>query len=98
MQHEDAEHFAATWAHTVTSRGSFANLLAPGIDPAPFEERTAEVHARLGPLTVTVDDIVCEGERIAWRWTLRAASATLTGVNFQRLKEGRLVEHWTLSK
>lgn len=96
MDHRDAEQFAAAWADTVTRGGTFAELLGPGVDPAPFEERTNALRARVGPVVVSVDEVVCEGDRVAWRWTLRAGTTTMTGVNFQRLASGRLLEHWTL--
>lgn len=76
---------------------SFAELLGTGVDAAPFDARAAAVRARLGAVVVTVDELVCEGERIAWRWTLRAGAVSIRGVNFQRVVEGRLLEHWTLT-
>jgi hypothetical protein len=96
MEERDAVQFAVAWAETVTHGHSFAALLGPGIDPAPFDERAAALRARLGALTVSVDEVVVQGDRIAWRWTVRAGSTTVSGVNFQRLEKGRLAEHWTL--
>jgi predicted ester cyclase len=56
-----------------------------------------------------VDDLVVEGDSIAWRWTLTGKhvgpfaglaatgkTAALRGVNFQRIANGRVAEHWTL--
>ena len=97
MSKSEMERFAARWASTVTHGGSFAPLVAEGVDTTPFEERATAVRERLGPLEVTVDEVVCEGDRIAWRWTLRAGETTMKGVNFQRIVGGRLVEHWTLT-
>lgn len=97
MEHRDAEQFAAAWAAAVTNGGTFTDLLDPGVDPSPFQQRADALRARLGPMVVTVDEVLCEGDRIAWRWSLRAGTTTVTGVNFQRLAERRLVEHWTLA-
>jgi hypothetical protein len=97
MRRQEAERFATEWADTVTRGGRFTELVAPGVDPTPFEERADTLRRRLGPLVVSVDEVVCEGDRVAWRWTLRAGSTTVTGVNFQRLADRRLLEHWTLA-
>ncbi len=96
MEHREAEQFAASWADAVTNGGTFADLLGPGLDPSLFQERADALRARVGPLVVGVDEVLCQGDRIAWRWSLRAGATTVTGVNFQRLAGGRLVEHWTL--
>ncbi len=91
------ELFAAKWASAVSQGGSFAELLGDGVDPMPFETRAAAVRERLGAVVVTVDEVVCEDDRVAWRWTLRAGATTMRGVNFQRIVRGRVVEHWTLT-
>ena len=57
-----------------------------------------------------VDDLVVEGDRLAWRWTFEGThtgpfagvapthkQVVLRGVNLQTLKEGKVVEHWTLA-
>jgi predicted ester cyclase len=54
-------------------------------------------------------DLLIDGDRIAWRWALTGTHVgpfagigptgrpvTLYGVNFQRLKDDRVIEHWTL--
>jgi hypothetical protein len=99
MNRHDLEQFAARWADAVSQGKGFETLLGPSIDPAPFIERAAVVRARLGPLEVRVDAFVCDGDQIAWRWTLRASAGerVVRGVNFQRLDEGRVVEHWTMT-
>jgi steroid delta-isomerase-like uncharacterized protein len=75
-----------------------------------FKTRARVVTAAFANRHLTVDDLVIEGERIAWRWTLTGTHAgalldipptgkavTLRGVNFQRVRDGRVVEHWTLA-
>lgn len=74
-----------------------------------FKERVAAVRAVFADVTVRADDVVVNGDRIAWRWTLEGrqvapfggvpatnARVAMRGVNFQRLEGGRVVEHWTL--
>ena len=97
MTSSEMERFAQKWASAVARAGSFGELVAEGVDPIPFEARAAAVRERLGDVVVTVDDVVCEHDRIAWRWTLRAGETAMKGVNFQRVVDGRLVEHWTLT-
>jgi steroid delta-isomerase-like uncharacterized protein len=75
-----------------------------------FKQRAKAVADAFSQRTVTIDDLVVGEAHIAWRWTLRGTHSgpfmsqppsnraiTLSGVNFQRLREGRVVEHWTLA-
>ncbi len=75
-----------------------------------FKARARAVQAAFGDRVVAVDDLVVDGDRIAWRWTLTGTHVgpfldiqptggrvTLRGVNFQRLRDGAVVEHWTLA-
>jgi predicted ester cyclase len=77
---------------------------------ASFKQRTLAIHAAFSELSASLDELLVDGERIAWRWSLEATHAgtfcgiaatgrrvTLRGVNFQRLAGGRIVEHWTLA-
>jgi predicted ester cyclase len=74
-----------------------------------FKLRARAVQGALSNRTVTVDALVIEADRVAWRWSLRGVhagvfldvaptgkSVVLSGVNFQRVRDGRVVEHWTL--
>lgn len=90
--------FAARWLRSVCEGTPLDPLLGDTLDPTLFSERTAVVRTKLGgPLEGTVDEIVCEGERIAWRWTLRGPNGTVRGVNFQEVAIGRAMTHWTLA-
>jgi steroid delta-isomerase-like uncharacterized protein len=75
-----------------------------------FKARARAVYAAFADRSVSVDDLVVEGDRIAWRWTLTGTHTgpfldipptgkriTLRGVNFQRVRDGAVVEHWTLA-
>lgn len=75
-----------------------------------FKARARAVRSAFTDVTVTVDQLVAEGDSIAWRWTLTGThtatfldvaatgkKVVLRGVNFQRLRDGRVVEHWTLA-
>ncbi len=71
--------------------------------------RAGAVRAAFADIRIAVDDLIQEGDAIAWRWTMTGTHvgpfaglaptnrhATLRGVNFQRLRGDRVVEHWTL--
>ncbi len=75
-----------------------------------FKMRARAVQAAFGDRSVSVDDLFVDGDRIAWRWTLTGTHVgpfletpptgkrvTLRGVNFQRVRDGAVVEHWTLA-
>jgi len=75
-----------------------------------FKARSRAVSAAFGDRSVTVDNLVVDGDRIAWQWTLTGTHVgafldlaptrrrvTLRGANFQRVQDGAVVEHWTLA-
>jgi hypothetical protein len=98
MIQTELDAFAVRWLRFVCEGTPLDPLLGGALDPAAFAERAAAVRARLGsPLGGTVDEIVREGEHIAWRWTLRGPNGTVRGVNFQEIAAGRAVAHWTLA-
>jgi steroid delta-isomerase-like uncharacterized protein len=74
-----------------------------------FKARAGAVRAVFADIAIGVDDLIVEGDRIAWRWTLTGTHVgpfagvaptgrrvSLRGANFQRLKGDRIAEHWTL--
>jgi predicted ester cyclase len=82
---------------------------APSRGVEPFKARAAAVRAAFADIDIRVDDLLVDGDAIAWRWTLTGTHVgsfaglaptgrcvTLRGVNFQLLKGDRVVAHWTL--
>ena len=82
---------------------------APRSGVESFKARTGAVRAAFADIEVMIDDLIVEGHAIAWRWTLSGTHVgpfagveptgrriTLRGVNFQRLKDDRVIEHWTM--
>ena len=76
---------------------------------AAFQERAGAVRLAFSELEARLDELLIDGERIAWRWTLsgiqrapflgEAATGKrirLAGTNFQRLADGVVIEHYTL--
>ena len=74
-----------------------------------FRERASAVRRALAGLEGAAHDLVIDGERIAWRFTLRGVHqgplfgqapsgkrVELRGVNFQRLSGGVVTAHYTL--
>jgi steroid delta-isomerase-like uncharacterized protein len=111
------------WAHDAVASGRdevFDELLTEDVldrsgggesrGRETFKARARGVRSAFADLRVTVDEVVVEGDAIAWRWTLTGTHAgplldiaatgkrvTLRGVNFQRVRDGRVAEHWTLA-
>jgi len=55
----------------------------------------------------SIDDVIAEGDKVVWRWTMRARhtglfygvgatgkTITATGISIMRVAGGRFVEHW----
>ena len=83
--------------------------LTPVSGAQSFKARAGAVRAAFADIAIEVEDLIVEGDAIAWRWTLSgthvgpfaglaptARRASLGGVNFQRLRGNRIAEHWTL--
>ena len=83
---------------------------APAYGTQTFKLRARSVHDAFSDLETALEALVVEGDRIAWRWSINATHTapfagiaatgkrvTLRGVNFQRLENGRIVEHFTLA-
>jgi predicted ester cyclase len=118
----DIEKLIRRWTREAIAEGHldvFNELLAPdALDrsgPAPalgvesFKARAAGVRAAFSDIQIVIDDLVVDGDTIAWRWTLTGVHvgsfaglaptdrrAALRGVNFQRIENGRVVEHWSM--
>ncbi len=122
MERYDIERLVQRWTQEAIAHGQldvFDELLAPDVvdrsGPTPvvgvasFKARTAGVRAAFSDIQIVVDDLLVDGDALAWRWTLTGTHigpfaglaptgrrAGLRGVNFQRLKGDRIGEHWTL--
>jgi steroid delta-isomerase-like uncharacterized protein len=123
MKRTEIEALVQRWATQAVALGSeeaWDELLtedvrdlsgaAPTQGRDSFKARAAAVRNAFSKLTVSVDDLVVEGDAISWRWTLSGVHVgtflsvaptgkpiQLRGVNFQRLRDRRVAEHWTIA-
>ncbi len=121
MDRSQAEALVQRWAEVGVAKGRvevFDELVSAdaldhsgatdvrGVDG--FKVRTRGVHAAFTAIEVVVEDVLLEGDKIAWRWTLKGVHhgpflgvlptgrrVTLTGINIQRVAKGVVVEHWS---
>ena len=120
MNRTQIETFVGRWLVAITSGNSaeFEQLVGASVldtntgvsaPRAAFQERAAAVHGAFAELVGQVDELLVDGERIAWRWTLLGVQRApflgelamgrrirLCGTNFQRLSDGVVVAHFTL--
>lgn len=123
MHRRDIERLVERWTNEAMAQGrleAFDELLVPDVldRSAPpgsrgldsFKARAAAVRTAFSEIEMHVEDLLVDGEAIAWRWALTGTHVgsfagvaptgrrvTLRGVNFQRLRGERVAEHWTLA-
>lgn len=121
MDRSQAEALAQRWAHEGVAKGQvevFDELVsADAIDHSGptdvqgiegFKVRTRAVHAALQSIEIVVEELLVDGDKIAWRWTLKGTHhgpflgvpptgkrVSMTGMNIQRVSHGLVVEHWS---
>ena len=120
MDRNQIEAFTARWLRAIQSGNlaEFEYLVSDEVTDshtgratgrAAFQERAAAVERAFSALQGQVDELLIDGDRIAWRWTLTGVQRApflgelglgrrvrLSGTNFQRLAGGVVVEHYTL--
>lgn len=120
MTRTETEAFVRRWLGLVCAGelGKFDQLLAENprdlrtgaaVSRELFRARAQVVRQALAGLEGQVEDLVGEGERIAWRFTLRGVHegslfgqaptgkrVELRGANFQHLSGGVVTAHYTL--
>ena len=77
------------------------------MDVNGWKGTTALFHTAFPDQTTTVDALIAEGDQVAARFTFRGThqgdfqglaptgkTATMTGIAFWRLAEGKIAEHW----
>ena len=79
--------------------------LPSGLDG--FKDFLAMLRAAFPDLHVTIEDLIGEGDKVVWRWTMQGThqgelfnlpptgkQATWTEIQIGRFADGKLVEHW----
>jgi hypothetical protein len=89
------------WADAVSTCdvAALERLAAPALREGVVG-RTRAVHQQFGEIAITLLEVVVDDDAAAWRWRLAGKHVsgerkTIEGVNFQRIREGVVVEHWT---
>ena len=120
MNRSQIEAFTARWLSAICTGNvaEFEHLTAPltldvssgrQVTCVAFQERARAVCEAFERLEGHVDELLVDGDRIAWRWTLNGRQRApflgepntgqqiaLRGVNLQRLEAGLVIEHFTL--
>jgi steroid delta-isomerase-like uncharacterized protein len=121
MDRQDIERLVQRWTEAIAEGrlDTFDELLAKevvdrsgptssqGVESVKI--RAAAVRAAFSEIEFRVEDLLVDGDAIAWRWALTGTHVgnfagvaptgrrvTLRGVNVQRLGGDRVVEHWTM--
>lgn len=83
----------------------------PGASPdvAGVKKAFASIRGAFPDFRATVEDLVCEGDRVAYRWTFRGThlgdlggipatgkAATWAAIGVARFVDGRIAERWQL--
>jgi predicted ester cyclase len=84
-----------------------APLTAEVPGPEGFKRRMQLLASSL-EMRIAIEDMTVEEDRVAFRWTMTGRhvgefgglaptgrAVTLTGLNLERLRDGRIVEHWS---
>ncbi len=99
------------WAREIVDQDAPDNELLPNDPPAKlidtFKETFAEAREGFPDLSITVEDVMAEGDRVAARITMRGThrgefqGITPTGkrvevraIDMFRISNGKIVEHW----
>lgn len=83
----------------------------PGQSPGQdgFIEKILQLRSAFPDLVLIVDDVLMDGDRVAFRWTLTGTNdgpfaggepsgtaVRFQGVNIERIEHGRIIEHWSV--
>lgn len=77
------------------------------VDREAQKQRITRIHGALRDLSLTIEDMIAEGDRVVIRLTVRGTQAgpfmgippsgkqvTMTGIDIACLADGKVVEHW----
>jgi len=98
-------------AEEIVDREAPDNELRPGDPPAKlidtFKETFAEAREGFPDLTISIEDVMAEGDRVTARVTMRGThrgefqgiaptgkGVEVRAIDIFRIREGKIVEHW----
>ncbi len=61
-------------------------------------DQVRAVRERIGKLQITLDEIIAEGDLVAFRRTVEHGGRVTHGMGFVRVADGKLAEQWTLDR
>ncbi len=77
------------------------------VTPEDLKQRHRAQLAAMPDCTITLEDMVCEGDKVAYRWTLRGTQtgplrgipptgkhAVMSGMTIMRIANGKIVAGW----
>lgn len=77
------------------------------VTPEDLKQRHRAQLAAMPDCTITLEDMVCEGDKVAYRWTLRGTQtgplrgipptgkhAVMSGMTIMRIADGKIVAGW----
>jgi predicted ester cyclase len=109
MTRDEVRDLVDAWARSVGAldEAALERLTSPALREGVLA-RSRGVRAAFADVEVVPLQVVIEGDSVAWRWRLSGRHVgpiagiapsgepvSVEGVNFQRIGEGRVVEHWT---
>jgi len=72
-----------------------------------YKQRVSEIRSAFPDIHITIDDVIAEGDKIAYRWTATAThkgefrgiqptgkKMTIWGIFFEHIVDGKFVESW----
>jgi predicted ester cyclase len=110
MTPDEIRNLVDGWASAVAACDvpALERLVAPHLREAVIG-RARAVHSAFEAVEVTPVQVLIEQDGVAWRWRLAGrhigaigghspsgARRSIEGVNFQRVRDGAVVEHWTM--
>ena len=100
----DMKVFDAVFADAFVDRTPMPGV---GADKAAFQQMVLGFQAAFSDDHTAIDDLISEGDKVAWRWTYRGKNTgplmgmpatgkpvSVTGITVDRIAGGQIIERW----
>jgi predicted ester cyclase len=99
MSSEEHKALIRQYIDEVWNRHNLAAVEDFVADPAAARESFTRLHTAYPDLHVTIQDLIAEGDTVAYRWTMRGTHElgiplTWTGMTFAHIAGGKIVAEW----